>query len=531
MFWGEVLSLSMGTSKRAQVTMTETNATSLSQIFIPTHSAGPKPSSIDAGRNRSSHRADESQYEQAKMKEGHEVSSAQGTQVRENEKNDSQTGRKRAEAEKPFEKAVRKANESQQKKPEAEEGQAELAAEAGMNLQQLVKSHGEGDRPVIDLKKLTPKQEKGLADGAVLLAGAATSKGAKTKVIEASAEAGELLSAKKISPDKTQANASGEAIEAQGQQKVLLKASTGEDGEAAADQPAAHKPADATGAKEAGSLAGKAALQTEASSQGQAEAARDVQTEEIDARQLEQKTIPVSNRQDGDDTMARVVTHNAVQGPSQTQVGGDPGSSRPGSLEMDGLDLQVESTATAGGNNALTPSAMRSAQTAQTSQAAQMAGAHESEVAQSVVRQVGNYMQTQRLRSGDEMVLRLDPPELGSVKMTLEGKGNQLRMVVEASNPRTLVDLQREAPALMQRLVDSGIEVRRMEFAQSDPSGSGGSFGSLNRQGAQGQGAFDQQDGAPRPGRGPLMDASAEETASSSPAASVIGEQAINLWM
>jgi len=68
------------------------------------------------------------------------------------------------------------------------------------------------------------------------------------------------------------------------------------------------------------------------------------------------------------------------------------------------------------------------------------------------------------------MVLHLDPPELGRIKMAFKAEGNTLRLVMEIENPRTLEDIQRSAPGLIQRLNDSGIDVGKMELLSDDSS-------------------------------------------------------------
>lgn len=78
---------------------------------------------------------------------------------------------------------------------------------------------------------------------------------------------------------------------------------------------------------------------------------------------------------------------------------------------------------------------------------------------------------------GKQMVLRLNPPELGRVRLTLRADGTAVRGVVEVESARTLGEIQKEAPALMQHLAEGGVQVRRMEFVLSDPASSGSAFG------------------------------------------------------
>lgn len=85
-----------------------------------------------------------------------------------------------------------------------------------------------------------------------------------------------------------------------------------------------------------------------------------------------------------------------------------------------------------------------------------------------VVGQLTQALRAQGPQVGQQILVRLDPPELGQVRMILHEDGSALRGVVEVSNPRTCAELQQEMPALAQRLAESGIDVRRIEVVLSD---------------------------------------------------------------
>ena len=119
--------------------------------------------------------------------------------------------------------------------------------------------------------------------------------------------------------------------------------------------------------------------------------------------------------------------------------------------------------------------------------------------------QIVQAMRARTLANGDEITVRLDPPELGRVKISIQSDADGIRGVVQAENARTLSELQRETPSLVQRLAESGVDIRRVEFqladssssatsGQSDPSaqqsGQNGQFGpgGQGRSGGQGEG-------------------------------------------
>jgi flagellar hook-length control protein FliK len=72
---------------------------------------------------------------------------------------------------------------------------------------------------------------------------------------------------------------------------------------------------------------------------------------------------------------------------------------------------------------------------------------------------------------GDSITIRLDPPELGTVRISLEMDTDGLRAQLRASNSQTLGDLQRDAQTLINRLTEAGIQVRRVDVQPTEQSG------------------------------------------------------------
>ncbi len=69
------------------------------------------------------------------------------------------------------------------------------------------------------------------------------------------------------------------------------------------------------------------------------------------------------------------------------------------------------------------------------------------------------------VRDGEHVTVRLQPPELGKVRITFRSEGQEVRGILEVENASTLARLGREMPALAQRLQDVGVQVRRLEVA------------------------------------------------------------------
>ncbi len=133
-----------------------------------------------------------------------------------------------------------------------------------------------------------------------------------------------------------------------------------------------------------------------------------------------------------------------------------------------------------------------------------------------------------------EVTIRLSPPELGSVRLTIQADGKEVRGVLEVDNSRTLGELQREAPLVAARLADGGLAVRRMDVVLSDANARGNGNGSSaafenpaepdgsGQRHAQGQAAM----------AGEIAAAPAEQVPSHPRAPwAVAGEGQVNIWI
>lgn len=156
----------------------------------------------------------------------------------------------------------------------------------------------------------------------------------------------------------------------------------------------------------------------------------------------------------------------------------------------------------------------------------------------SPVRQISEAFQSSAARNGQEIVIRLDPPELGRVSVRLRLEGNAVRGILEVENPRTLSQLQREAPNIMNRLTDAGIEMKRMELSLSENSSRDSMRDSMRdsswfsqQYGENGAG----HDGWNSPGYRRQTDETLPEGSDMAggfqPALTTIGDDSINIWI
>jgi len=152
----------------------------------------------------------------------------------------------------------------------------------------------------------------------------------------------------------------------------------------------------------------------------------------------------------------------------------------------------------------------------------------------SPVKQITEAFRSSAVRNGQEIVVRLNPPELGRVRVTLRLEGGEVRGVLDVENPRTLTQLQREAPNIMGRLTDAGIEMKRMDLSLSENG---------PRDSMRDPAWFSQQYGENGPGHGgwdaPGQGRTTDEALSGVPGAEgelqpalmAIGDDSINIWI
>ena len=123
------------------------------------------------------------------------------------------------------------------------------------------------------------------------------------------------------------------------------------------------------------------------------------------------------------------------------------------------------------------------------------------DVAVEVVRQIG--------AGRSEFTIRLDPPDLGRIDVSLEFRGNEVRAVVSTDNPATHDLLRRDADAFQRLFADSGFRAdgQTLRFDLRDGSGGRQHAGDAHRAGTGNAGAAEQNlADAPRASRRGLVD-------------------------
>ena len=152
----------------------------------------------------------------------------------------------------------------------------------------------------------------------------------------------------------------------------------------------------------------------------------------------------------------------------------------------------------------------------------------------SPVKQIADAFRSSAARNGQEIVIRLNPPELGRVRVTLRVEGNEVRGILDVENSRTLSQLQREVPNIMSRLTDAGIEMKRMDLSLNedgmrDSTSDSAWFSRQYGENGPGHGGWDA------PGQGRVTDETLpggpDAEGELPPALTTIGDDSINIWI
>lgn len=92
-------------------------------------------------------------------------------------------------------------------------------------------------------------------------------------------------------------------------------------------------------------------------------------------------------------------------------------------------------------------------------------------VPQRVSEQVIRLIQNADPRAGTELELRLDPPELGRVRISFSGLEGSLTATLSVERPEIEALIRRHAEQLQQSLIDAGFDGASLNFASHGPNG------------------------------------------------------------
>jgi len=148
---------------------------------------------------------------------------------------------------------------------------------------------------------------------------------------------------------------------------------------------------------------------------------------------------------------------------------------------------------------------------------------------ETMVSQVAEQIQANADRLNQQIEIRLHPPELGTVRLTLKADGSEVRGEMKVSDPDTAAQLQAEAPGLVRRLADGGIQMRRLDISlDSHTTGDQGNsplgnpHGHPDRYPESWRGGFDAD---------PASSAAGGTDPQSVLSGAYVTDQSINVWM
>ena len=95
--------------------------------------------------------------------------------------------------------------------------------------------------------------------------------------------------------------------------------------------------------------------------------------------------------------------------------------------------------------------------------------------------QIFQSVQTSIQQGQREIIVHLNPPELGRVSIKFTEQGKELTGLLETANPQTRAEIRQAIPEIIRSLEELGISVRRLDVTLSDLSGKS----DLSRQSAQ----------------------------------------------
>jgi flagellar hook-length control protein FliK len=118
------------------------------------------------------------------------------------------------------------------------------------------------------------------------------------------------------------------------------------------------------------------------------------------------------------------------------------------------------------------------------------------ELSRSMLDQVVKHVALQVRGGRSEMRIRLDPPSLGEMQVTVRVDEGRVQAQIDVSQPAVRVALETNLPQLRQILADRGIEVHRIDVCASDSSMSqesneGRGYRPRKRDGGRHQGPLD----------------------------------------
>lgn len=161
----------------------------------------------------------------------------------------------------------------------------------------------------------------------------------------------------------------------------------------------------------------------------------------------------------------------------KTYVDGSVGAAHAAAAQAPAADAAVAASAVHAGSTMTVETVQNVQPSAATSAPA---------VAVPVVDQIATAATSNASQLDQQIVIRLDPPTLGEVRLTLRASGQEVHATLQVSNPQTMQQIRHETSDLVHRLSEGGIHLRRMDVVMQDvapaQASQGGDFNAFYRQ-------------------------------------------------
>jgi flagellar hook-length control protein FliK len=113
-----------------------------------------------------------------------------------------------------------------------------------------------------------------------------------------------------------------------------------------------------------------------------------------------------------------------------------------------------------------------------------------------VLDQIAQAVHSSAGRDGKQVVIQLNPPDLGNVRMTVRSDPDGVRCSLQVDSAHTFQQIQHEAPALASRLAEGGVHFKGIEITMREP-GSSSSSNSMLQDGQAGRNPTQNQGQTP----------------------------------
>jgi flagellar hook-length control protein FliK len=90
---------------------------------------------------------------------------------------------------------------------------------------------------------------------------------------------------------------------------------------------------------------------------------------------------------------------------------------------------------------------------------------------QSIAEQIAESVSGSTARGDGNIVVRLNPPELGTVVMKFQQEGDEVNGLLEVSKSQTKYEIEQVLPQILRSLQDGGIQIKKLEVVLMDQSG------------------------------------------------------------